>query len=654
MSSRTRTPLRARETYGKMTHARVKTNQWTAVPVSKWSAIILVFAGLSIFGVRGQALQKVLLFGAPLPGSGDVHRSTLQRKLLMDGLAPLAPVEDRAGFAIPENAAEPLEVFEGTLTLNNAGLTGKFSLLADIFTLVSNDASPWRHLPAFRIEFVQSGSHLIPAQQGLVITGSPVWNYIIGPGRVWQERADDGYTRAAFPFALIQRNQNCVHNGEMAFLFSNTRKPTISNVYYQITQETCYPMKFNMWGIVSATYTPGAVSNAQTIVRKQAEEFARRMPTKPLSELEKDFNKSGIDLTQFLAAYKHPGDVTAYGVVIDGTNYSAGCPTRFGEYAFCEEMRLPSYSIAKSAFAGVALMRLGALYGRGAYAELIKNYVPQYEEGGNWNATTFSNVSDMASGNYNLPGYEADEDSPAMDAFLVDEGYEAKLKDAFAIHNHFVAPGTKWIYQSSATFVLTQSMSAYFQRKQGPSADLFNMVRDDIYIPLHVSQGGLTTIRTDNSPAGSPSGYYGLFFIKDDVAKIGNFLNTRNGVVDGKQVLEPLRLQEALFRAPDPSAAGVSVEDGKSASLLGKPGFGQGPAVQGGRRYAHGFWGRYLSTEEFPQFSCNFWVAFMSGYGGNVVALLPNGATFYSFSDGNEFPWTGAVSELAKLASVCK
>jgi len=76
--------------------------------------------------------------------------------------------------------------------------------------------------------------------------------------------------------------------------------------------------------------------------------------------------------------------------------------------------------------------------------------------------------------------------------------------------------------------------------------------------------------------------------------------------------------------------------------------------MPGSRRYAHGFWGRDVSTQEFPQFSCNFWVAFMSGYGGNVVALLPNGATFYSFSDSNEFPWTGAVSELAKLAPVCK
>ena len=74
---------------------------------------------------------------------------------------------------------------------------------------------------------------------------------------------DQGYARASLPFALIQRNQNCVHNGEMTFLFSNSATPNISNVYYQITQETCYPMKFDMWGMISAQYTPGAVPEAR-------------------------------------------------------------------------------------------------------------------------------------------------------------------------------------------------------------------------------------------------------------------------------------------------------------------------------------------------------------------------------------------------------
>lgn len=634
-----------------MTSLFLNAGRW-ALQTWRQSCATLLFATWLLSAPGGQAAQNSP-FGPPLSGSGDVRRTVLERTVLMGAARPLAPVDDRAGFRIPEEAAEPTEVFEGTLTLHNPAASGNFSLLAEIFGLVSAQDSPWKHLPPTEITFVERGSYLIPVQQGLVITGSPVWNYIIGPGRVWRERDDDGYMRATFPFALVQRNQNCVHNGEMAFLFSNRRKPNLSHVYYQVTQETCYPMKFNLWGVVDATYTPRSIANAQTIASRQAQEFSRRMPTKSWSALASDFQQFGIDGSRFLAAYQHPEEVTTYGIVAQGIRYSSGCPTRFGEYAYCEEMRLPSYSIAKSAFAGVALMRLGQLYGPGVYAELVKNYVPEYKAGGNWEATTFNNVSDMASGNYNLPGYEADEDSPAMDAFLVAEDRATKLKAAFAIHNQFVTPGTKWVYQSSATFVLTQAMNAYWQQKQGTGADLFNMVRDDVYIPLHVSQGGLTTIRTDNSPRGAPSGYYGMFFIPDDIAKIASFLNDGSGVINGTRVLDPRRLKEALLRGPDPAAAGVRVEDSKLRSLLGQPGDGRGLAVRDSRRYVHGFWGRYVSVEEFPQVPCGFWVAFMSGYGGNLVALLPNGTVFYSFSDGNEFPWLAAVTELAKLAPAC-
>lgn len=34
----------------------------------------------------------------------------------------------------------------------------------------------------------------------------------------------------------------------------------------------------------------------------------------------------------------------------------------------------------------------------------------------------------------------------------------------------------------------------------------------------------------------------------------------------------------------------------------------------------------------------------MNGYGGNSVLLLPNGVTFYIFSDGYEFPWAQPLS----------
>ncbi len=615
--------------------------------------LIVAFATLTVcssYTVLAHAASVI----SPLSGNGDVRRTVLTYKQLFTGSMPTTPVDDASGFAIPAQAAEPAEIFEGSLKLEDTK-ADNFNLLGDIFHIVPKGNSPWKHLPSFNFRFVQSGSYLIPAVQGLAITGSSAWNYIIGPGRVWQEQSDDGYTRASFPFALIQRNQNCVHNGEMTFLFSNTKTPRISTLYFQITQETCYPMKFDMWGMVAASYAPGPVEGASAIRERHASEIRQRMQTRPVRALADNFPHSGLNPDAIPRAYKHPEDVTTYGFVVNGVNYSAGCPTRFGQYAFCEDMRLPSYSIAKSVFAGVALMRLGQIYGPSVYNERIRDFIPKRFIRGEWDSTTFNHASDMATGNYNLDAYEADEDSPVMDRFIIDESYESKLTDAFAFDQHHAPPGTKWVYQSSATFVLTQAMNEYLRRRDGKDADLFNKIRDDVYKPLHLSAGGLTTIRTDNSPLGAPSGYYGLFVTKDDIAKLGSFLNRGDGVIDGAQVLEVSRLKEALFRSANAASIGVPILGDNPASILGLPQSGsRQPANSNTRRYAHGFWGKFLSPEEFPGYRCSFWLSMMSGYGGNVVALVPNGVTFYVFSDGKEFLWADGVRESGKLAPVCR
>jgi hypothetical protein len=76
--------------------------------------------------------------------------------------------------------------------------------------------------------------------------------------------------------------------------------------------------------------------------------------------------------------------------------------------------------------------------------------------------------------------------------------------------------------------------------------------------------------------------------------------------------------------------------------------------TQDGFCNAHGFWGKYVSTAEFPEYRCNFWVSLMSGYGGNIVALLPNGVTYYVFSDGREFRWLNPLREANKLLPICR
>jgi hypothetical protein len=547
-------------------------------------------------------------------------------------------VDDSGGFALPANAAAPSQAFEGTLTLSNPTTSGSSRVLRNDFRYSTSRSSPWVHLANFSFQFVQNGSYLIPVRQGLVITGSAAWNYIVGPGRVWQEDNDKGYMRVSFPFALAERNQNCLHNGEMTFLFNSTKSPNISRVRYQVTQETCMYFKLNMWGQLSATYTPGTIANDRALENAESAEVASRLPTKPLSALTTDYPSSGVNVANFTQGFKSPADITSYGLFLNGVNYISSCPTRYGTYAFCDNMRLPSYSLAKSSFVGVAMMWLGQKYGRGVYSELIRSFVPQYVDGGDWTNVTFGNTSDMATGNYISASYEADERSSQERAFLGAEPCSTKIRDAFTLFPHKGAPGVTWVYQSHAAFILTRAMNVYLQQRQGSGADIFNSLRDNVFKPINVSQGGLTMLRTDNSGTGKAIGSYGLFLTQDDIAKIGSLLNNRGGVINGIQVLDPTRLQESLFRTENPSTLGVAVPD------MGTP------VVPNTFRYHNGFWAKHMTTTEFPQYGCDFWVAFMSGYGGISVALLPNGATYYIFSDGNEFIWYPAVIEINKIA----
>src|ERR1700722_2886020 len=220
---------------------------------------LLSWATLASLGPAFLSSPSATIPGDPLTGRGNVNRSVLPYGELFSNAAPASPVDDTAGFTVPASAAAPSQMFEGTLALSNPTSSGSFRLLRDDEKIDTGTDSPWRHLASFSFQFVQNGSYLIPVQQGLIITGSPAWNYIVGPGRAWREYADHGYMRASLPFALVLRNQNCVHNGEMAFLFSNKKSPHISQVRYQITQETCEYFKFNMWGQLSATYVPSRV-----------------------------------------------------------------------------------------------------------------------------------------------------------------------------------------------------------------------------------------------------------------------------------------------------------------------------------------------------------------------------------------------------------
>ncbi len=549
----------------------------------------------------------------------DTTRSVLTHDQLWGNFNPGSPV-DEVAFAMPENAQEAQHTFEGRLELIGEDSAGEF-IVHRGDPRVDEEVY---HLPEFNFEFLQSGEFFIPVQRGLIITDHPNWNYIIEPGRVWQENGDDGFSRVSFPFALVWKGSNAIFNGVMSFLFNDTE---ISNVWYQITQETTVSLNADTWGQLEAIYHPMPVENAEQFRDAFADELAHRFPTKPIEQLAEDYPQ--VDVNQFGHGVSK-NHLTYYGFVINGINYVSSCPTRYGEYVYCEYMRAPSYSTAKSIFPSLALMRLAQKHDPKAGEQLIQDYVPEaFDSIGDWSAVTFDHTLDMATGNYQSAGFMADEENFNTDPFWSEEYYAERIAAAFN-WPHSVKPGTQWVYRTFDTFIVTRALHNYLQTLEGKEADIFDFLVDEVFTPIHIGPGAHSTLRTkDDNWQGQPYGGYGLWWIPDDIAKITNFLNVDKGVTGGEQILHPQYLAAAM--QSDPNDRGVDIDFRA--------------------KYNNAFWARVYDQQD--GFECEFWVPHMLGYSGIVIVMMPNGSSYYYASDNREFTWMGAIRESDKIVPHC-
>ncbi len=553
----------------------------------------------------------------PTQSSHQSERTLLTTEQLMNGFEFDGPVDESA-LTMAADAVPATQTFEGRLELLGENENGHIQMLR-------GELGPeYASLPEFDFEFVQDNDYLIPVQRGNLIADHPVWNIILEPGRVWQEPNDEGFSRASLPFALTVKGGNATFNGTLTFLFDDKR---VSKVWYQITQETTSYSRANLWGLLDAAYHPGAVTGSEKIRANFASELAARMPVKPIEALAEDY--PAVDISAFGRGVTRE-HMTWYGVVVNGVNYIGGCQTRFGVYPYCESMRATSYSTAKSAFVSVALIRLAQKYDADVANLLIKDYVPEYaDSSGDWEQVTFNNALDMATGNYDSPGYMADDEGEKMGIFFGAQPYSERVKAAFNAP-HRVDPGTRWVYRTSDTFILTRAMQNYLQTKEGSNADIYQFVVDEVYRPLELGPGVFTTMRTaENNWQGQAEGGYGQWWIPDDIAKIGTLLILDNGKINGEQVLQPDLLAASLQQKPND----------------------RGVQIDSQRMYNNSFWANHYTTPN--GFDCEFWVPQMLGVSGNVVALIPNGITYYYFSDNQEFTWDAALRESDKIISLC-
>ncbi len=560
----------------------------------------------------------------PLNGNGNVTRSHLTADTLLNGSDPGSRV-DLSAYAVPGNAARPDHVFEGSLELFGESVGGSFSVVKDTFRLTDNKDSTRKHLPEFNFEFVQTGTHLLPVERGTMSDTHPEWEYILEAGRVWKENGDHGFSRAAIPFTLHEKNANCMHNGVLTFLFRDDG--SISRVAYQISSETCLYFKADMWGLLDAVYSPAPVVNADKLRRQYQDEVNGRMPVKPISELAVDY--PGTDPEQFgSAAETNPEHMTIYGFIIDGVHYAGGCETRYGTYPYCDNLVIPSYSTAKSVFAGLAMMRM-ELKHPGFMGNIVADQVPDCAANGNWNDVTYANVIDMASGNYGSGLYMSDEHSLHTGRLFQALDHASKIDYSCTQYSRKSAPGSKWVYHTSDTYILGTAMNAEIKDLEGADQDIFtDMLVEEIFKPIGTSPTSHVTRRTYDTVQ-QPFTGWGLSFLRDDVAKLSQFLNVDDGMVDGQMLLDPLEFDAALQR--DPGDRGLS----PSTDL----------------KYNNGFWAREIKSS--TACAMDTWVPFMSGFGGISVVLLPNDTTYYAFSDDNTFLWMDAALESHRIRSLC-
>lgn len=561
------------------------------------------------------AAVAVLLLGCAGPQPKQQH--PLSATFLLDD-TPLQQPVDMQAFTPPDSAAGPQHEFAGTLRLTTVA-TG-FRAIHDPWNRAGEIGPALRYLPEFEFDFVQRGPDLVPLATGVQRRAHPYWEIIVLPGQAWQSADDRGWSRAAVPFALQERAANCTHNGVMTWLF---RDDEISRVAYQVVSETCGYFKADLWGVVDAEYVPATrpVDADAAIARLDAHRSAR-LPVRPLAQLAVDY--PGIDAANLGVGDGIPADdISVLGLVVDGIHYRSDCPTRQGQYPFCAALSLPSYSTAKSIFAGLALMRLEAMY-PGVSRQAIATLVPECDLP-KWRDVTIEDALDMATGNFDSARIMADEDAAPHEAFVFDDQHESKL--AFACR-HFprkAEPGSQFVYHTSDTYLVGVALQRFLEQQEG--GDVYDAVLlEPVWKMLGLSSQLDLTKRTYDAAA-QPFTGYGLTFEADDVARIARWLTSP----DAREALAPAMLDAALQRSPD------------------DPGLTAGDESL---RYNNGFW----AYDAGPSLECDapVWTPFMSGVSGITVALFPNEVIYYYVSDSYVFRWQTGRIAASHIRSLCR
>lgn len=511
-------------------------------------------------------------------------------------------------FNAPKNTANKVESKSILIEVNSKVLNAKTKLWNDFFK-IDKRLNVLSSFPYINIYLTLDGNDAIPENRSVRRTSHHFWDIQIGAGKAWL--LDSGYTRISLPFSFIEKNANCVHNGVIMFDIQGNQA---SKASFQIGGETCLYFKYDFLGQVDISIDSLSLDSAT--INEYRNWKSNQIPLKSI--------RSIGDRSKSFGAEKEvkPMFMSVFGYFDGESHYRGGCSTRWGRYPYCSQMLLPSYSLSKSIYASLALDRLEDDYPGIKKAKII-DHVPECSNK-KWKGVTFEHALDSAIGHYRNDKHPLDEALISEKGFFTSLTHQEKIKLSCNLFSRKDKPGKKFVYHSTNIYVLGTAMNNYLKGVNSPSSDLYNDVMMPIWSDLNLSQA-LNVVQRTADVTSQTFTAWGLFFLPSDIISIGNYL------------------QKLAKDNPD-SIMNSALQMNKNNRGL--------DAFAGIKYYNNGFWAR-----KFPGFQVgcesDVWVPYMEGYGGIVVALMPNGHIYYFFSDGDQFSWSKAAKASSKIKSFC-
>jgi hypothetical protein len=586
----------------------------------------------TLFGAM--ALSILLSDPSSAAARDDIKASELQSSGTPRGLV------DNSWFTAPADAGPAKQEFVGTLVLQ------EIEMGTDPAQLTSRDVlgKDPKIFPAVKIAFFTDNGDLVPVSQDVIRYGSTqqgrsYWDVIVQPGRVWSEPGDGGWSRAAFPFALVHSIEGETHNGLATFLYDGK---SVSNLRFQVVQQTSpyYVVDFfRAWGQAPAGYQPGGIENLQVLKDAYAGELKDRALIKSWDDLADEVGAEKLD--GFESAMNQD-EVLVSGLAYKGTLYLKPCNSAAGPLPYCDRARFGVWSMTKSSANAVALLRLAQKYGPEVFDAKIKDYVEVTAEHDGWKDVTFGDALNMATG----VGFgTAKRDPNSIDDGYLEGNYAAwyeapsvaqKLIETFKAPDLPWGPGEVARYRDQDMFLLGVAMDRFLKAKEEPGADIWTMLVKEVYGPIGIHHAPTNrTIEQDGSP-GQPLMAYGFYPTLGDLAKIAQLYHGR-GQHAGVQILHAGKMDELLYGTKE---RGLPTGE--------KNRFGE-------TRYFRSFWTARFNSSE----GCRLYIPEMHGWGGNIVSLMPGGLTGIRLSKnwegGDAVNDTTAMMTVAnRLARFCK